>query len=814
MRTRKFWIPALWMTWCLISPQANAAPDAQMDSLIALAKAQYQAREEKKAIDYLKAALKLDPEGIETLIAVGNAYFDIAQLDHAMRAYKNAMEIYDASAPAQTGIARIYYLRAAGGFMAMRNARKAVSEARRATRLDSQYAPAYILLGKSYERLNQNNAALRAFGTAMKLQPDDRETARLFGMAYIEHRRGSQGDRETPKYLLNEATLKDLKTHLNDHAYLPIAAQIYFDQGETQQALDTFDRYIDALPAQEQAYYRDISMVGTKQEIQDYERTPESERPEFLKQFWIRRDLDLLTEVNERLFEHNRRVWYALQHFSQGQIPWDARGTIYIRYGDPDHRSRSGQAAAQMTAAVEQVKERLALALYGPESMDETFIGPVYPVRSNQSFMGALDPSAIQRVDEGGNLLGSGIILDDGAETIEGTGEAGGAQQDALDNFHQRQTRPDNIHHFRPVTTSGDMTIVPWESWVYTNLGEGIEITFTDEHSNGIYDYAPIPDFPEADGAIGLHRYSQFAYFSPYTAAARAAIEIPDFYRPGGAMSGLGFSYDFADFRSPDGNTTFEIYFGIDPVEMGTFASGDTSTILADCAVVLTDTSYAEAYRTQTLIAYRTLLGHEKWPEGTFIPNTLSLNVPAGEYLLTVQLNDRASKRKGIYRHRVHVESYAGQELRLSDIQLGWNISDKGGDEKFRKGDIWVIPMTTRAYREDQSAHVYYELYNLTQNTFGETRYRITYTISAEDPKRPFNLLRSSVGALTKLIARKDKTQVKVSFDQTGNELATTGYFELPLKKVKPGYNRLTITVEDLTSEQITTKEVLFRYKK
>ncbi len=790
-----------------------ADQSAVRDSLIALAKAEHRARENKKAIAHLKEALEVDAEGVETSIAVGDAYFDIGQLDRAMRAYRDAMDIDAASARAQSGMARIHYRRAAGGFFAVRNARKAVSLSRRATRLDPDYAPAHILLGKSYERLNENYAAaLKAYGRALQLQPHDRETARLFGTAYIEHRRRSQGDRATPKYLLDESTLNDLKAHLDDRAYLHIAAQIHYDQGETQHALALFEQYIDGLPEGKRTHYRDIGTVASKGEIRAYNQLPEAERAAFLEQFWTRRDLDLLTPVNERLFEHYRRVWYALQHFGQSQKPWDMRGDIYIRYGDPDHRARSRYAAAPMTTAVEQVKERLALALYGPESIDETFIGPVYPVRSNQSFMGVLDPSAVQRVDEGGNLLGD-IILDEADETVEDAGEAGSAQQNALENFHQRQTRPDNIHHFRPVTTAGDMTIVPWESWVYTNVGEGIEITFTDEHSNGIYDYAPIPDFPEQDGSIGLHRYSQFAYFSSHAAAARAIVEIPDFYRPGGPMSGLGFAYDFADFRDPHGNTTVEVYYGIDPVEMGTFASGDTSAIMADCAIVLTDTSYTRVYRTQDLLGYRAI-GHRKWPEGAFIPNVLSLNVPPGDYLLTVQLNDRASERKGIYRHLIQVESYTGRELRLSDLQLGYHISDRGGDEKFKKGDIYVIPMTTRAYRKDQNAYVYYEVYNLTPNTFGETRYRITYTISSETPKRPFNLLRSSVGVLTGLFAREEETQVKVGFDQVGNDPATTGYFELSLDKVKPGYNRLTVTVEDLTSEQVSAKEILFRYEK
>ena len=122
--------------------------------------------------------------------------------------------------------------------------------------------------------------------------------------------------------------------------------------------------------------------------------------------------------------------------------------------------------------------------------------------------------------------------------------------------------------------------------------------------------------------------------------------------------------------------------------------------------------------------------------------------------------------------------------------------------------------MISRAYQKDQSAYAYYELYNLTRNEFGQTRYRVTYTITVEDPIRPFNLVRSSVGALARIFQRQDRTQVKVSFDQTGNEQSIAGYFELSLKKVKAGYNRLTVTVEDLNNGQKAAKEIQFRYKK
>ena len=234
---------------------------------------------------------------------------------------------------------------------------------------------------------------------------------------------------------------------------------------------------------------------------------------------------------------------------------------------------------------------------------------------------------------------------------------------------------------------------------------------------------------------------------------------------------------------------------------------------MADCAIVLTDTSYTRVYRTQDLLGYRAI-GHRKWPEGAFIPNVLSLNVPPGGLSA-----HGPTQRPGPQSARASTVTSSKSNRILGGIapqrlQLGYHISDRGGDEKFKKGDIYVIPMTTRAYRKDQNAYVYYEVYNLTPNTFGETRYRITYTISSETPKRPFNLLRSSVGVLTGLFAREEETQVKVGFDQVGNDPATTGYFELSLDKVKPGYNRLTVTVEDLTSEQVSAKEILFPVRK
>ena len=167
-----------------------------------------------------------------------------------MKAFKEALKLNDASPEAQTGIAEIHYKKASGGIMAVYHARKAVSAARRATRLDPTYAPAYILLGRAYIRLNENHtAASRAFAQALTHQPDNPEIAYLLGTSYIELRRNAEGrqrdNQMTPERIHPPKTSNTTSKML---ASSSIAAQILFDKGEPEKALNVFEQFI-ATPA-------------------------------------------------------------------------------------------------------------------------------------------------------------------------------------------------------------------------------------------------------------------------------------------------------------------------------------------------------------------------------------------------------------------------------------------------------------------------------------------------------------------------------------------------------------------------------------
>ena len=59
--------------------------------------------------------------------------------------------------------------------------------------------------------------------------------------------------------------------------------------------------------------------------------------------------------------------------------------------------------------------------------------------------------------------------------------------------------------------------------------------------------------------------------------------------------------------------------------------------------------------------------------------------------------------------------------MQISDLELAWEIASKETAGKFAKGDLNVIPMPSRTYQKGQSVFVYYEIYNLKKDEFGQT---------------------------------------------------------------------------------------------
>ena len=100
------------------------------------------------------------------------------------------------------------------------------------------------------------------------------------------------------------------------------------DAQKKEEAEDYFKKWLE----------QDVIYIISDEEREVFKSltTPE-EHEQFIEQFWLRRDPDPATAINEFKEEHYRRLAYANERFSVGMPGWMSdRGRIYIIHGSPD----------------------------------------------------------------------------------------------------------------------------------------------------------------------------------------------------------------------------------------------------------------------------------------------------------------------------------------------------------------------------------------------------------------------------------------------------------------------------------------------
>ena len=107
-------------------------------------------------------------------------------------------------------------------------------------------------------------------------------------------------------------------------------------------------------------------------------------------------------------------------------------------------------------------------------------------------------------------------------------------------------------------------------------------------------------------------------------------------------------------------------------------------------------------------------------------PGDLFLD-PAGEGLINLERSLRREAWGSYF--------YGGQSLPITNNRMG-KLSLDGAEiteARFTKGGLNVVPMPSRTYKKGQSVFVYCEIYNLSEDEFGQTNYSVSYKITSKD---------------------------------------------------------------------------------
>ncbi len=344
-----------------------------------------------------------------------------------------------------------------------------------------------------------------------------------------------------------------------------------------------------------------------------------------------------------------------------------------------------------------------------------------------------------------------------------------------------------------------------WEYWIYTQVDGGIEITFTEVFKGRRYDFAPFPLTVAPHVGVHLADY-QGGVIMQNVVASRPSRYSPDF-----ADLPIDFYYYPADFKGQESRTRLEIYYGLPASEVVRLNVDEKAgLILLDRGVALFDSLWNEVYREVDQMAF-TAPTDQEVSDGAFIPGVMPVNLPPGTYQMALQVRDVVSGKSQVYQQAVVLEDYHKPTgLLISDIELAFATEpteETAGD--YIKNGLKVIPMSSLAFRSHQNAFVYFEIYNLKQDAFGQTRYRVEYTLrSHRDRALPAKILHG-LGRVFRL-SEKDQ-EIVIAYDQAGNRPDEVAYVELDLTGTQEGRQLVRVAVSDLMADEQVSKEISFR---
>ncbi len=344
-----------------------------------------------------------------------------------------------------------------------------------------------------------------------------------------------------------------------------------------------------------------------------------------------------------------------------------------------------------------------------------------------------------------------------------------------------------------------------WEYWIYTQVDGGIEITFAEVFKGRRYDFAPFP--LRVAPHVGIH----LAGFQGGVVMQNVVASRPSRYSNDFADLPIDFYYYPADFKGPESTTRLEVYYGLPASEVVRLNVDEgTDLILLDRGVAVFDSLWNEVHREVDQMAFKAPT-NQQVEDGAFIPGVMPVDLPPGTYHMALQVRDVVSGKSQVYQQAVVLEDYHGPSgLLISDIELAFATEptdEPSGD--YVKNGLKVVPMSSLAFRSHQNAFVYFEIYNLKQDAFGQTRYRVEYTLRSQRKRALPARVLHGLGRVFRL-SEKDR-EVVIAYDQAGSLPDEVAYVELDLTETQEGGQLVRVAVTDLLADERTSKDISFR---
>jgi len=248
-------------------------------------------------------------------------------------------------------------------------------------------------------------------------------------------------------------------------------------------------------------------------------------------------------------------------------------------------------------------------------------------------------------------------------------------------------------------------------------------------------------------------------------------------------LSGSWFSDEEGQFRT-------EFYYAIKNADLFYDSDGEKIFTLLKGEVGVFDENFALITH-DSLKHYATVPTSTETKSDTFI-SQWNVFLKPGKYNLFFRLENPNSKKRATIRTDFELEPVPETGLYISDIQLALDVQPSKEKGLFHKNGYFVKPKAGNKIQIGRQFFVYFEIYRLSLDGDGISRYQIEYLLQREKVK----------GRFLGLFGGKLHTETmhRKKIEKSGQDSTQIEYKDLVFSELKKGEYQLKIKVADKKS--------------
>ena len=185
------------------------------------------------------------------------------------------------------------------------------------------------------------------------------------------------------------------------------------------------------------------------------------------------------------------------------------------------------------------------------------------------------------------------------------------------------------------------------------------------------------------------------------------------------------------------------------------------------------------------------------------------------EPIANLSFKSEISDRVGLYYSDLKPKDFRTSDLILSDIEFASNIEPTPTADHFSKNGLRILPHISEIVHKNNSLFIYFEIYNLTKDTDGDTRYRVEYIISRRGAESIAEITRSdTLNIRLEDSIKRDKNYIAMSDDFVKKDKNTFEWLAFDLKDLAVGQYVFTVKITDKVKGTSAVTKKHFTLKK